>query len=259
MIRSTIRTIADSLAPHWLREGEYGLVNYSLDLIMDAALERVRQGALARFPEHCPADALPLHGQDRRTQRGLFETDAEYKRRLTKWIDSRQTWGGPFAVMRALRAYLGPQPHFRIVDQSGNWYTLDNNGEQYFLQHGNWDWDSETNPNAAAEWARFWLVIVPRGLWDTIASYNDGTTWGIPDRTWGINATPSQVLNVRKIVNDWKRAGSVCGGIIVSIDPFAFGPSSSGNPNGWYGKDSRVVAGVVTPTRRYGAVYWEGT
>ncbi len=203
------RTSRRKLAPWWLTEGEAELVGYSLDLLKDAFLERLRQGLLARFPQQdangtpSPPDALAAQGRDRRVIRGLGESDRSYAARLKLWLDDRRTAGNPFALMQKLAEYTGAGVMFRTVDNRGNWFTRTAlNVRSYLFDQGNWDWDG-----AVSKWSRFWTVIYPGTLWAAGWTWGD-STWGDTTQSWGSTATVDEVATMRFIPNDgWKPGG----------------------------------------------------
>lgn len=262
--RARFRTSRRKLAPRWLTEGEGELVGYSLDLIKDAWIERLRLGLLARFPQNgpdgvtfAPDDAIAAMGQDRRVVRGLNETTSSYVGRLLRWLDDRTTSGNPWSLMRKLAEYTGPGPKFRTVDARGNWFTrLANGQEQVTLKAGNWNWDGA----AASRWSRFWVIIYPNGLW-LPSPYNwgdaSGPDWGESLDTIGSTAKPDEVDTIRSIVADWKPAGTKCVNIIVAFDAASFDPLSP-EPNGLWGRNSKNVGGVQVPARLSTARYWDG-
>jgi hypothetical protein len=269
MVPITFRTIRERLTAYWVVSGEGELVGYSLDIVKDAFVERLRLGHLARFPENGPNgetsadDALAALGRDRGLIRGIGEVSTTYARRLKSWIDDRKRQGNPFELMKQLAAYCGPLPAFRTVDQRGNWYSRAANGtESFSLNTGNWDWDGLD----LSHWSRFWVIIYPNGLWTTSPdNYGDsGAIWNhgvvVGDgvyRTWGTSATPNEVTNVRAIIDEWKPAGTRCVNIIIAFDNASFNPSTP-EPDGLWGNWSKVVGGVRVPSRLSTARYWAG-
>ncbi len=258
------RLVRRFLGPKWLvdDDGESTLVGYSLDLLKDAFVERLELGLLARFPQNgpngetAPPDALAALGRDRRVVRGLSEDDEAYALRLLKWLDDRRTAGNPYALMQKLSEYTGPLCSFRTVDARGNWYSRAADGTQTVsLDTGNWNWDGTD----AARWSRFWVVIYPNGLWTEGQTWNGVGTqaWGDPGHTWGSTATPEEVATVRAIVSDWKPAGTRCVNIVLAFDPASFDPASP-EPNGLWGRWSKVVAGVQVSSRLSTARYMDG-
>lgn len=258
--RPRFRHIRKMLAPRWLTNGEGGLVGYSLDLMKDAFVERLRLGVMARLPQNdpegtttAPPDALAAMGRDRRVIRGINETDTSYAVRLKKWLDDRRKAGSPYMLMQKLAEYTGAGPAFRTVDARGNWYSRAADGtETALLKEENWDWDGTP---LGERWSRFWVIIYPNGLWTEGADWGDvGLEWGTRSQTWGSTATPEQVASLRHLVNDWKPPGTRCVYIILAFDPDSFDPSAP-EPDGLWGRWSKVVDGVRVPSRLSTARY----
>ncbi len=251
------------LLPDWLIEGEGERVWYSLTLMMDGYLERLYQGVLARFPEYAPKDALPYLGRDRKIIRGIEEPDASYVARLLKWLDYHRTRGNPFALMEQIRAYCQADVRVRTVDRRGNWYTIDRDGTySYKLNSGNWNWDA----GGLDRWARFWVIIYPTAAnepWGPAAQWGDPTLWtsglwGKPGATIGTTATVDQVTDVRRIVAEWKPAGTKCEWIVIAFDDASFNPNAP-EPDGNWGDWSKLVVAAKRASRLSTARYWKGS
>jgi hypothetical protein len=256
------RDLYRKLVPSWLQDPDEGApLLYSLGAMADVFVERARLGLLARYPQHAPSDALSLIGRDRRIARGIAETDAAYAARLLTWLDDHRVRGNPFALLRQLRAYCQADVRVRTVDARGNWYTIDRDGTRSFLIDGAaWNWDDAD----ASRWSRFWVIIYPTAggePWSEGPAWGDpGLVWGDPTRTWGTTATPQQVADVRRIVRDWKPAGTRCEHIIIAFDDASFAPDgSSGDlPDGTWGQCS-TTGSVRAKARLATARYWPGT
>jgi hypothetical protein len=258
----TFRKAFYKLMPSWLSSGEGELVNFSLWLIVDAFLERARQGVLSRFPEYAPHDALAHMSMDRKIVRGIEETDEAFAERLIRWLDDHKVRGNPFALMEQLRAYCGGNIMIRTVDARGNWYTIAANGTRTVVgDAGNWNWDDLDS----SHWARFWVIIYPiDGVpWSISPAWGDSDlftsgNWGQPGATIGTTATSDQVASVRGIIRDWKPAGTKCEWIIIAFDPTSFNPSSP-EPDGKWGQWSKLTAGANRAARLSTARYWVGS
>lgn len=259
------RLIRKYLAPRWLTEGEGELVGYSLDVMADAFVERVRLGLMARLPQNdptgattAPEDALAALGRDRRVVRGINETAQSYAARLLKWLDDRKAAGTAYSLMQKLAEYTGPLPKFRVVDARGNWYTREPSGAMsYVLKRANWNWDNA----AASRWSRFWVIVYPNGLW-TVGNTWGSENWGANANSWGSTAPVEQVATIRSIVSDWKPAGTKCVHIIEAFDNASFDPAAAalapGMPDGLWGSWSKNVAGTQVAARLATARYWDG-
>lgn len=263
------RSVFYKLAPSWLTTGDGERVLYSIGLLLDGFVERVRLGLIARWPEYDPpADALAAMGRDRVIVRGVNEDASAYGTRLIPWLDAHKKRGTAFELIRQIRAYLGGGIMVRTVDERGNWYTIDADGAQsYMLAQGNWDWDGSAAPTQRG---RFWVIIYPPDSASAVVKpgpeWGDpslwGGAWGAAGYTWGTNATPDIVASVRAIVREWKPAGTTCSHIIVAFDPASFEPSDPPGaplPDGTWGTNSKVSGGTYVPARLTTARYWRGT
>jgi hypothetical protein len=260
------RRLRKTLAPRWLTEGDGEKVGYSLDLVLDGFVERLRQGLYARLPQNdpngtttAPDDALEAMGRDRRVVRGISETAASYALRLRLWLDDRRRAGNPYMLMQKLAEYTGAGPAFRTVDARGNWFSRAADGtETAVLKQENWDWNGEP---VGRRWARFWVIVYPNGLW-TPSEFDWGDTagpgWGEGTQTLGSTATPEHVAKMRHLIADWKGAGRRCVNIIIAFDPASFDPSAP-EPDGLWERQSKNVNGVMVPSRLSTARYWNGT
>jgi hypothetical protein len=263
----TFRSARKFQGPAWLTlNGESLLLGYSLDVLKDAWIERLRQGLLARFPQINPngdppaPDALAAIGRDRGLVQGVTETAAHFGTRLVDWLPTLKTKGNPFALLGQLAQYLPPGFSFRTVDVRGNWYSLDSSGNQTaVLNEANWDWDGASD--ALTRWSRFWVILYPNGLWtDTDTWGHSGDTWG-DGRCWGMTSPSDQVQNVISLIKAWKPAGTKCVNLIVAFDNTSFDPTTArdgtGLPNGTWGSWStggriRVASGRLSTARFVG-------
>ena len=231
-------------------------MGYTLDLIRDAFVERVRLGHLVRFPQQDqygtpgPLDAAVALGRDQRVVRGIGETQTAYAARLKQWLIERRTAGNPYTLMRQLAAYVGTTNgvSFRTVDVNGNWYARDASGvETSSLALGNWNWDGDT-----AAWSRFWVIIYPGTLWAAEDVWGVGV-WGDTSGTLGATVTPEEAATLRSIVEDWKPGGTI-GEIILAFDVSSFDPTAP-EPDGTWGRWYRYDAGTAIAARLSTARY----
>ena len=258
------RTRNKQFGPPWLVDDdeESTLIQYSLDLVLDAAMRRTYLGMLARYPDTAAElgieGALEAIGRDRRTLRGLGpESATSYATRLKRWLHDAKKRGSPFMLMQKLQEYIAAGSSFRTVDARGNWFSRSAAGvETYTLNTGNWNWDSSVP--SSPQWARFWVIIYPGTRWTSTDTWGSGQLWGDQENTWGTTATPSEVAGVRGIVADWKPAGTRCVNIIIAFDAASFNPTAP-EPDGQWGKPHKVVGGVHVASRLATADYWDGT
>jgi hypothetical protein len=228
--------------PEWITndKGDGPAVWSAISFLLDGYMQRLYEGIYARYPTHAPADALSYIGADRRMLRGIGESREGYVARLLSWLSQYSHWtrGSPFALLSQVRAYCGGEGiRVRLVDRRGNWYTIDRDGVMsYVLDTGNWLWDPIP---ASPDWARFWIIIYPAAdgatfrPWGRGAKY-DGTRKYDGTHVWGLDADPSEIGTLRKLVDDWKAAGRRCEWIIYSFDDSAFDPSAPEPDGEWY-------------------------
>lgn len=251
----SFRTAFRKLVPWWLSEGEGGLVLYTLGVLKEWAADRATLGNLYGFPEHCPDDALVVHGRERRMRRGINESSVTYARRLLTWRQAHKVRGSAFGMLRQIRQHLGVPIRVRTVDQSGNWYTIEADGsETYQWALGNWNWDG----TPGTEWAKFWVVIYstgPQAPWRKARALGSGHTLGEPGATIGTTATPSQVDAIRVVIEENKPAHAHLVEAIIAFDDALFDPSSP-EPDGTWGQYSANIGGAQTATRHDDARYW---
>lgn len=252
------------LVPTWAQDPDEGApLLYTFGRLARSVRDRARDGLAARFPggakrygqrfDPAPDDALSLISRDRKIVRGIDEEPEAFALRLIAWLDDHRNRGNAYALMRQVRGYCNAAVRVRTVDARGNWYTLDRDGSRSFVPAaGNWNWDDAD----ASRWARFWVIIYPTadGLpWTEGPTWGEaGLTWGEATRTWGSTATPQQVADVRRIVRDWKPAGTRCEHIIIAFDDASFAPDGSNGdlPAGTWARATERLA-----TARY----WRGT
>lgn len=239
--------------PSWMTTGESELVQYSLGVAVDGALERMRLSYEAGNPTTAPEDALRFMGRDRRIRRGRSEPAASYAVRLVRYLDDHKTQGNPFALMDQLYAYLQTAGvTLRTVDRRGNWFTRAADGTRgYALNRANWDWDG----GALTSFTRFWVVIYSdTGPWT--AQWLHGTP-GAAATSGTTTATADEIAGVMAIVKEWKPAGTRCEWVIVSFAaPGGFlGPETGDDPAGAWGDWADAT---YRPVRDSRARYWRG-
>jgi len=245
------------ICPAWLwggakpETGEGERVLWTLGLLEDAVAEAWRQSLLASMPSFAPSDALTLLGRDRGIVRGINEPDEAYAARMLTFLEDNKQRGMPHALGRQLQAYCQAPVAVRIVDNNGNWFTLDRDGStSYRLRNGDWNWDGQP-----WNWARFWVLIymTPDGrpwshTWDPTLGASDGTT----------TATADQIASVLSIVRAWSPAATQCQFVmIVDGEPSdTLGPDLPGNPDGTWGE--WAFGNLLRPSRSTKARYWRG-
>jgi len=286
-IRHTIKR----LSPTTLQDGVAERFLYGMALLMDGIVEKACQGAHSRMPLRADPTVLPYLGQERLIPKGLTEGDASYALRLQGAIDDWRTLAGSaWGVMKQVRGYLlAKAPRIRSV-----WAIYPTTGIASAPTHsvwssfaidsavnvapdrllvsgpGNWEWDRYSPTTGSWGPWRWWLVIFSvgggGGIWCTQAPFAFGTA-GVkigqrPDASIGLGVAPAVVESIRSIVGLWQRAGSWCQWIIISFSGSLFDPdqpSGGGiNPDGYYGRWSKIDSGEYVRARSLGARYCDG-
>jgi len=83
------------------------------------------------------------------------------------------------------------------------------------------------------------------------------STWGVAGATWGSTATLDHVSDVRRIVSEWKPAGTRCRYVILAYDDASFDPSVA-TPDGQWGRYLEPDSDPTTSSRLQTALYWNG-
>jgi len=256
-----------AFVPSWLSDQGPGTLSfgfkllYSVAAVLDGMTEAMVQGMQADMPGIGTPTALGYLCRDRRIIRGREESDTAIALRLKGWLDAWRRAGHPFEILRQLRGYFGNAIKARTVDNSGNWYTITEDGTE--LRHhipGSWDWDG----NSIA-WARLWVIIYAPSTWTTWTDFFEldpdlygGDLAGAP-YTIGHKLPVNQavVADVREIVRRWKPVHAFVPTIIISQDPALFDPEASGTwPTGSWG--AFTTGNPPELARPQGARYWKG-
>lgn len=251
---SGVRDMVQAISPPWLADGVAQEYLYAPGVILDSILDSTVEAVNDRMPGVGDPSALPLIGADRLILRGQGEPDASYAARLTHAFPTWRSAGSAGAVLRQLIAYLQLSILVRTVSNTAAWDTIeagavpDASGDlpvEHFLGASNFDWDG----NAAAWW-RAWVIIYGDGgvPWSGEGTWGDGQLWG-DGGVWGLTATTDQVQSIRLLVRTWKAAHVVVPWIIVAPDASFFVPTGASLPDGTWGRWSKTVAGVQSPSR----------
>lgn len=252
----------------------------SMTLTLDAfsaSLDDVRKGLVNGSP---PYDALPYMARDRVMFRGFYETATRFTYRMNVY---RQLWkrgGNARAILAAVAAVWGPNPpKMRIVRNFGwvapphvaksRWTTRESDGtfSEHVSDPANFNWDGQNLPHRA-----FLIIYADVLATDIDGTYNDGTSLygesgvrfdGTRDKkTAGTNAFHEYVQRTRACLDAMKPASVFVPNIIIAFDPASFDPTaapgSPGMPDGTWGRDMKLVAGVTVPSRLQTARYWKG-
>ena len=218
----------------WMLPGAYtdddtdgGKVLYSLALIKDAFTQTYRDRLTARFPSYAGESALALIGADRGIPRGRAETQAHYAARLPAWRSPRghRVRGNAFALLEQIAEYFGGGFALYTEQANGAQRKRSAAGVESSTTLGGWDWDSDTNPDWADQWARFWLVIDGTDLIDAAPSFGAGALYGgaLGNSAYAVGHTgvsADDVNAIRKLFRDraWKPAGTRAMWAVISIN-----------------------------------------
>jgi hypothetical protein len=209
----TFRSIFQVLGPGWLTSGDGGKVLYSIGVLLDATLERMRQALVLRFPEHAETDeALSYLGRDRQIIRGINEPADRFAARLKAWRYpyGHRVRGNAWSVLDQIRNYfLGAGGSEQAtVDRTGNQNFMTADGDLARSSLGTIDFDGGTH------WARFVTLVDarPAGIGDSGYTIGDPELWGGTvgnDYVIGLDgAVLADVSTLRQIVKSNKPAGT---------------------------------------------------
>lgn len=271
---TTFRDLIRKLGPPWLTRDQTpdpdgGTVETDsrvltvISIMFDGFGDRLRNGIRARFPGLAPEDALGYIGRDRRITRGPDESSAAFEVRLRAFLDGHRKRGSAWAMAEQLRGYCSPHAvRVRVVNEHGTMWTTERDGTLSVDRGTAWSWDGT---GLVAGWARFWVIIYPTvgpptKPWQIEGQWGDGTTKYGDGGTIGTTATPGDVKAIRKIVQEWKPAGSLCVHVIIAFDDASFAPAQAAPPlpgGGWadYADNGTPYVKARLDTARY----WKGT
>jgi hypothetical protein len=201
------RSLFRWLLPSWLKEDEGGLVAYSLAVVKDIYMERVRQGIAARFPRYAQDDALQIIGAERGLFRGRSTHD-RYVERLQGWRQAHARRGSAFAVLGQISAYFGDGVNLRTIDTKGTEHTIDAAGATAYAYGQTWGW--------ATTGARFWVEMLDPSTdleIDANTYAASGSYWvSTTGETVGMQGTtPYEMQDIRDLFlahPKWKPAGT---------------------------------------------------
>jgi len=221
---SSFRRLFSFLLPGWLSDEatDGGRVAYVLSMIVDAVNQRQYSGLVSRFPSRAGATALALIGRDRGIIRGRTEIDAHYAARLKawRWPRGHRTRGNAFALLEQVSEYFGGVACYAI-DVNGNRCDRAADGTETYSVGESWTWDTQPSSN----WARFWIVVDGRELFDYPPSLGDSDLWGgslgIDGYTIGIDDfTHEDARALRGLVRGkrpWKPDGTQAEWVVIRM------------------------------------------
>jgi hypothetical protein len=126
-------------SPSWLQGPNGGKFQGALGKDMDTVLDRVRQAAIAGYPDNTnvagvltntPPDALKYIGADRGLPRITSETDVNYAERLRTAWDAWPLAGGYLGLLRALvrGGFPAASTGINIIQKTKRWAYLVGDG-----------------------------------------------------------------------------------------------------------------------------------
>lgn len=237
MAKSFRAALAKILVP-WLANGEGGLAFDALGQVIDAYVDRWRQGIYASYPSLCQADALPLIGADRLLPRGPLESEAHYRTRLQsfRYPEGHSRRGLRFPALEQLRALSDDAYEVQSIDRRGNRATIAADGTRTLERGLSWDWDGVA---ASPNWARAWWLIksvtvpyAPHGL--LFDSAELAALWTLPGATLSTAATYDALEHVRNLAHLWKMGGSLVEWLIFTTGS----PAPGGTWASWRTRDA---------------------
>jgi hypothetical protein len=243
----SLRDQIKAISPTWL-QGDVGeRYLYSAAIVLDAAVDRLEQGACGCAPQKCDPSYLPYIGRDRSTVRGLSATDANFAIRCKTAIYDWHFAGLAAGLMRTILGYLSPAaPAIRVVwsakwsgSQPTQWYSIADGAEQgatpvsWSTQSptgyvGEWQWDAIDNRR------RCWVILYVNSEgapWITRGrKYGDGSKYG-DGHLYGVGGiTANQIATLRTLCRAWKSAHAYIPWIVVSFDDASFDPFAVTSP-----------------------------
>lgn len=192
---SYVRYRLDRLTPPWLLDAVGAAWQRVLGEAQDALIEAAKAAALAGYPEHAPADALPVIGDERRIERGPGESEDSYRERLRTSFEA-WVWSGTKRGLLAAFHAAG----FPLVE------TITNR-----------EWDPAPPDGDVDRWARFWLVIgQPHGMQPL--AWDDGWDWDDTGLTYDSTATPEDIERLKRLIRTWQPGHARCAGLVLNFD-----------------------------------------
>lgn len=145
------------LMPPWLRRTNGARLLSAIGAVIDGLYDRSVDGVALRFPEaDMDANALAMLGSERRIRRGPGEPASTYAVRLLPWWSDHRARGGPYALLRQLRAYFVPmlgRAPIDVVYHSGTRRRVAQDSDDVVRDAITWGADG------SARWAQVWIFF----------------------------------------------------------------------------------------------------
>lgn len=274
------RDVIKQISPPFLCSGTNERYMYLLGLHSDGLIDKMNQAMRARIPGLGTPSALGYIGLDRVIQQGPVETNDSFASRLTKAYDAWHYAGNRRATMQQAYIYMqqfitaqaGQIPVIVTVNSDGTnavWDTFYSSSDinlppsHQRVTTTNWDWDG------LGRWWWAWLIFFLTNTSDLQVGRNWGDgTWGDGDGSWGLNQAPEVFSPLRSLIRLWKSQVTFYPFFILSWTPGVggvgdlFSPNSiegTGNPDGTWGRWSKVVDGIRVKARDETCRYIDGT
>lgn len=234
-------------------------------LFCDVAIQAALEGVRAGFPGYDDRiDNLALIGLSRGLVQGETETPAHFAARLRAWLVTALDMGGDVGMALYLWNYIAGNPMIRVISRNGLFTTVAEDGT-VTQEQGAWNWDSVSNPERAAYWWDYWIVVYPtsedtsEGFYvDDVGVWGDSLASGLTpsaDLGWGHTCTRAEVGTIRSIVAAWKGAHINVKNIIWCNGTDLYAPTPvSGSPDGTWGK--AFVKATNLPSRNTVDDFW---
>jgi hypothetical protein len=270
---SNFRDESDAISPSWWNGPNGSRIRFSISTPFDALGDSFFESVYAALPSTAPADALPWISQDRQIVQGYQESQASWIARMLQWLERHPQRGKAQGVMLWAIGWILPQlPTVRVVTNSSVWWTYLTGTDPMpagattvlpatKFAGSNWNWDG-----IAAAWFRSWLIIFSGGsspAWCTgTGTWGDGARWGDSGICWGFDQPSSQVRTLATLTKFAKAGHAYYPWIIVSFNNAEWDPSQPAdgthNPNGTFGRWSKIVGGQYVPARFADSRYISG-
>lgn len=272
-ITQRFRRMWPFLTPGWRHTGDGGPELFSLTLLIDAFVQRMRSGLEMRLPSRAGTAANVLTAGDRGILRGRDESEADFIARLLAWRTPRThlVRGNAYEALRQIWHYWGGIMA-STIDAHGLTHSIDISGNTSRGTTGGWttgtgtpgdeyitEWDGAL---ADVDWARFWVVLQPPASMGIAAqpSLGDPELWGgslgLPGHTLGQQGvTPADVLAMRTLFQDlnWHPGHTIPEWLILVFEGESLVvPSGSDDWTYW----SKNVGGNQVPMRNQDQRYW---
>lgn len=224
-MRSILR-YALSLLPGWLLEGDGDPEVRTWAQLIDEELARWAEARDAHFPGRCGGDAtrLAYHGICRGLTRGSSESTEDFVTRLRGWRQAHAVRGGFPELTYQLWLMWGVP--VSTLDRNGNRHDRGAEGALVITHGAPWAWDDRP----ASEWARFWIIVYGRSIWQEQRAWDDPDLWGASRELVGLRGlTMGDVAGLRRLLyggglsRPWRPGGTQPEWLVTSFaQPEAF-------------------------------------